>query len=145
MKLREFRQEDSAAVASLWRLVFPDAPSHNLPEEDIRRKLFVQPELFIVAEEEGRVVGTTMAGYDGHRGWIYYVVVHPDFRRRGLGQALMAEAESRLKVLGCSKVNLQVRAGNHAAVDFYRNLGYDIEDRVSMGRLLAGPDKGVKG
>jgi len=142
MNLREFRQDDTGAVADLWRLVFPDAPAHNLPEEDIRRKLFVQPELFLVAEEEDELVGTTMAGYDGHRGWIYYVVVHPDHRRRGIGRALMGEAEGRLKVLGCSKANLQVRAGNDAAVDFYRSLGYQVEDRVSMGRLLAGPGKG---
>jgi ribosomal protein S18 acetylase RimI-like enzyme len=84
-----------------------------------------------------RIVGTVMAGYDGHRGWVYYVVVSPDHRRQGIGTALMERAEEGLASLGCPKVNLQVRAGNEAVVRFYETLGYGVEERVSMGKRLA--------
>lgn len=136
MEIRSYSESDEAAVAALWREVFPDAPAWNHPETDIRRKLAVQRELFLVATIEGQVVGTAMGGYDGHRGWVYYVVVSPQHRRQRIGTALMREVERRLARLGCSKVNLQVRASNHEVVAFYQRLGYAVEDRVSMGKRL---------
>ena len=77
-----------------------------------------------------------MVGYDGHRGWINYLAVHPDHQRHGLGRLLMGEAESRLRELGCAKVNLQIRASNKAAIEFYRHVGYAVDDVISMGRRL---------
>ena len=123
-------------MAALWREVFPGAPAHNVPEEDIRRKGAVQADLFLEAEADGLIIGTVMAGYDGHRGWIHLLAVHPDHRLRGLGRALMAEAESRLAGLGCPKLNLQVRGGNEEVLAFYRRLGYSVEDRISLGKAL---------
>lgn len=134
MKVRVFAESDTEAVAALWRKVFPDNPSHNRPEADIARKLKVQPELFYVAESKARIVGTAMGGYDGHRGWVYYVAVDPGYRRRGIGKALMKAVEAGLKASGCSKLNLQVREGNEEAVEFYTRLGYNVEPRVSMGK-----------
>jgi ribosomal protein S18 acetylase RimI-like enzyme len=139
IEIRTYEERDGAAVAALWREVFADAPAHNVPEEDIRRKLAVQRELFFVAEESGEVVGTALAGYDGHRGWVYYVAVKPACRRRGIGAALMARVEEGLRAMGCPKLNLQVRATNRQAVAFYERLGYAVEERVSMGKLLAAP------
>ncbi len=143
ISIRPYAAEDEVGVAGLWREVFPNPPAWNRPEDDIRRKLAVQRELFLVAEEEGRIVGSAMAGYDGHRGWVYYVAVAPSRQRRGIGTALMAEVERRLAQIGCSKLNLQVRAGNAEVVAFYRRLGYDVEERISMGKRLppsAGPE-----
>lgn len=134
--VRAFRPSDEPAVDALWRVVFPDAPPWNEPNADIRRKLTVQPDLFLVAELEGRVVGTTMAGYDGHRGWVHLVAVAPEAQRRGVGRALMVEAERRLAALGCPKLNLQVRGSNRGVVAFYERLGYGVEDRVSLGKRL---------
>ena len=91
--VRPYREEDEAAVVGLWGTVFPNPPSWNVPTEDIRRKLSVQPELFLVAVIDGRVVGTTMAGFDGHRGWLHLVAVHPNNQRQGIGRAMMLEAE----------------------------------------------------
>ena len=85
MQIRPFMESDEAAVAALWREVFPDAPSWNRPETDIQRKLAVQRELFLVAVVKGQVVGTAMGGYDGHRGWVYYVVVSPRHRSSEAG------------------------------------------------------------
>ena len=138
-EVRTYEEADEAAVAALWREVFPDEPAHNVPEEVIGRKLAVQRELFFVAVEGGEVVGTAMAGYDGHRGWVYAVAVKPSHRRRGIGAALMARVEDGLRAIGCPKLNLQVRGPNREAVAFYERLGYAVEERVSMGKLLDGP------
>lgn len=136
LEIRPFEDADRDAVIALWREVFPDAPAHNDPARDIDRKLAVQRELFLVATLDGTLIGTAMAGFDGHRGWVYYLAVLPEHRRRGVGTALMRRAEQDLDALGCAKLNLQVRASNAAVVDFYRALGYAIEDRIGMGRLL---------
>ena len=121
-------------VARLWEAVFPGDPPWNRAEQAIPEKLAVQPELFLVAEQDGDVIGTAMAGYDGHRGWLYSVAVRPDLQRNGIGSALVAEAEKRLATLGCRKVNLQIRAGNDAVAAFYRRHDYEVEDRISMGK-----------
>ncbi len=136
--IRTYEESDEAAVAALWREVFPDAPPWNEPEADIRRKLAVQRDLFFVAVDGGEVVGTSLAGYDGHRGWVYYVAVRPDHRRRGVGAALMRRVEEELAAMGCPKLNLQVRAPNRETVAFYEKLGYAVEERVSMGKRLRG-------
>lgn len=145
MKIRPFLESDEPAAARLWRDVFPDVvphavratDQHNHPETDIRRKLAIQRELFLVATIGSELVGTAMAGYDGHRGWVYYLVVHPGRRRQGIGRALMAEVERRLERMSCPKLNLQVRASNQQVVSFYRKLGYEVEERISMGKRLA--------
>ncbi len=136
VEIRAYREPDEAGVIRLWGVVFPDPPPWNDPAADIRRKRGVQPDLFLVALLQGEVVGTTMAGYDGHRGWIYYVAVSPRQRRQGIGADLMTDVEQRVARLGCPKLNLQVRASNHEAVSFYERLGYKVEQRVSMGKRL---------
>ena len=136
MQIRPYCESDEAGAARLWREVFPDAPSWNEPEADIRRKLAVQPELFLVATVDSKIVGTVMAGYDGHRGWVHYLAISPERRTQGIGAALMAEVEERLGKMGCPKLNLQIRGTNKEAVAFYRKLGYNVEDRVSMAKHL---------
>jgi ribosomal protein S18 acetylase RimI-like enzyme len=135
-KIRSYQDSDEAAVANLWREVFPGSPSWNHPETDIQRKLAVQRGLFLVATFGGEIVGTAMGGYDGHRGWVYYVAVKPGYRRKGIGTALMRGVEEGLTRIGCPKLNLQVRATNHEVVAFYKRLGYQVEERVSMGKRL---------
>lgn len=136
LEVRPYTEADEAAVAALWRRVFPDSPPWNHPETDIRRKLAVQRELFLVATIGSELVGTAMAGYDGHRGWVYYVAVSPQHRRQGIGRSLMRRVEEGLAKMGCPKLNLQVRALNLDAVSFYKRLGYEVEERVSMSRRL---------
>jgi ribosomal protein S18 acetylase RimI-like enzyme len=137
-QIRPYEQSDEPYMVSLWQQVFPSPPAHNKPQNDIRMKLGVQPELFFVAVEGEQIVGSAMAGFDGHRGWVYYVAVHPDYRRRGIGSALMGKAEAALKEIGCPKLNLQIRADNHQVQAFYEALGYAVEDRISMGKRLKG-------
>ena len=136
ISIRPFREEDQDNVIQLWDKVFPDAPPHNNPARDIRTKREVQPELFLIAVVEEVIVGTAMAGFDGHRGWVYYLGVDPDFQRRGIGTALMKRVESRLLGLGCPKLNLQIRSNNDEVQAFYESLGYFLEDRLSMGKKI---------
>lgn len=136
VNIRPYEEPDEEAVCRLWREVFPDDPPWNVPEEDIRRKKEVQPELFLITEIDGEIAGTAMAGYDGHRGWVYCVAVDPAHRREGIGRALMDRVERDLTRMGCHKLNLQVRKSNEEAAAFYEKLGYSVEDRVSMGKLL---------
>jgi ribosomal protein S18 acetylase RimI-like enzyme len=143
--IRPFEDADEAAVAALWREVFPDDPPWNEPSLVMAKKRAVQRDLFFVAHLDDELTGTAMAGYDGHRGWVYTLAVRPSRRRCGIGRALMARVESALVDLGCAKLNLQVRAGNEAVVAFYQRLGYGIEERVSLGKLLPGAGEDVEG
>jgi len=122
-------------VIALWETVFGYEDSHNKPSLAIDKKLAVPDGLFFVAVTDGTVIGTVLAGYDGHRGWLYAVAVHPLHRKQGLGKALVRFAEQALITLGCLKINLQIIAGN-ASVAFYEALGYAVEPRVSMGKKL---------
>jgi ribosomal protein S18 acetylase RimI-like enzyme len=139
MVIRPFKEEDSEAVIALWNYVFAYPAPHNAPATVIRHKLVVQRELFFVAILDGSLVGTVMGGYDGHRGWIYSLAVSPSFRRRGIGTALMRHVERKLVKRGCPKVNLQILASNAGTVEFYKTLGYAVEERVSMGKVMASP------
>lgn len=129
-----YQDRHFAGVEALWEAVFPTDAPWNRAAVAIPAKLEVQPELFIVAEQAGEVVGTTMAGYDGHRGWLYTVAVSPHHQRKRIGSALLKEAEARLAKAGCTKTNLQIRAGNEAVAAFYRAHGYEVEERISMGK-----------
>ena len=126
---------DREALVSLWSTCGLTRPWNN-PHRDIDRKLARDGENLLVLEEGGELVGSIMVGYEGHRGWINYLAVRPDHQRRGLGRLLMTEAETRLRDLGCPKVNLQVRTSNEAARAFYREVGYVVDDAVSFGKRL---------
>jgi ribosomal protein S18 acetylase RimI-like enzyme len=134
--IRPYLESDEAGVIRLWRAVFPDNPPWNDPKADIQRKLGCQRELFLVGELDSRIVATVMAGFDGHRGRVHLVAVSPDCRHRGLGKRMMNEGEHRLRQMGCTKINLQVRASNQQVVSFYEKLGYTVEERFSMGKRL---------
>ena len=136
--IRPYRDGDEAAVIDLWHrcdLVVP----WNDPARDIRRKLAVQRELFLVAVDGDALIGSVMAGYDGHRGWVNYLGVHPERRHRGLGRALMDAVEARLREAGCAKINLQVRTSNMEAIAFYEAIGYRRDEVVGLGKRLV-PD-----
>lgn len=147
---RPFRSDDTEAVVALWDACGLVRP-WNDPRRDIARKVAEQPELFLVAVEDGAVetgadrsapelVGVGMAGYDGHRGWVNYLAVRPDQQGTGLGRAFMAEFERLLTDRGCPKINVQVREGNEQVLGFYASLGYAPDRAVSLGKRLIADD-----
>lgn len=137
MTIREFQKSDFENVVFLLNEVFPNSVGHNEANSSINRKVATQDGLFFVATEAGEIVGTVMAGYDGHRGWLYSLAVRSDQRRHGIGTQLVRHAEAVLAKRGCLKLNLQVRAENAEVLAFYESLGYQNEPRISMGKLLS--------
>ncbi len=135
MQIRPFRAHDTEPVVALWRECDLTRP-WNDPARDIERKVAMADDLFLVGLVAGHVVGTVMAGYEGHRGWINYLAIDPSERGTGRGRALMAAAETRLRDLGCPKINLQVRRTNPDAIAFYERIGFVGDDTVSLGKRL---------
>ncbi len=135
MNIRKFREADRDSLIKLWQTVFADDPPHNEPSKVIAAKLRID-DLIFVAETNGQITGVCMAGYDGHRGWLYAVAIDPAHRRCGTGATLVKYSLQALKQLGCIKVNLQIRSTNTAVADFYQSLGFSVEDRISMGVLI---------
>jgi len=139
VKIRPYRTSDEASVIALWDSCDLLRP-WNDPKKGIQRKLGVQAEWFLVGLEDEQIVATVMAGYEGHRGWVNYLAVAPGQRRQGRGRAIMAAAEELLEAAGCPKLNLQIRGTNTSAIHFYRRLGYELDDVVSLGKRLAADD-----
>lgn len=135
MIIRQYSPEDEEAVINLWKTCNLTKPWNN-PNQDINRKLKNSPELFLVGTISGIIVASVMAGYDGHRGWIYYLAVDPEHRKQGLGRKIMAAAEEKLLEVGCPKIDLMVRKNNLGVIRFYEKIGYGHDEVVTMSRRL---------
>jgi len=136
MNIRAYQHPtDESAVIELWRQCNLTRPVND-PRKDILRKLEVNPEMFLVGVIDDRIVATVMAGYEGHRGWINYLAVDPKHQRKGLARQLMNEAERILREAGCPKINLQVRSTNKDVIEFYKRIGYNVDDVMSLGKRL---------
>lgn len=135
MEIRVFRQADFEEVITLWERC-DLLRAWNDPEMDIERKLNHDPDLFLVAEVSGEIVGSIMGGYDGHRGSAYYLGVHPEFRGRGIANALLNRLEKKLIARGCPKINIQIREENDVVLGMYERLGYEHQDVISLGKRL---------
>jgi len=133
--IRPFQTEDEDALVALWKMCELTVPWNN-PHKDIARKLQVQPELFLVGILDSNLIATVMGGYDGHRGWINFLAVHPDFRENGYGQKIMNSVETEIRKMGCPKINLQIRTGNDKIAFFYQKHGFTNDHLVSMGKRL---------
>jgi len=131
------RSEDRDAVVALWRACGLTRP-WNDPDADFDRALAAVDATVLLARRSDAIIGGVMTGYDGHRGWVYYLAVAPDRRRGGLGRALMAAAEAWLRARGAPKIQLMVRGDNAAALGFYEALGLERQDVVTLGRFITG-------
>ena len=139
MKIRIFTNKDKLAVIQLWEECGLTRPWNDLVK-DIDRKLMVQPELFLVGELDNRIIASAMAGYDGHRGSVFYLAISPEQQGKGYGKKLMSEIELKLTEMGCPKLNILVRSTNNRVLSFYDKLGYKLDEVVSVGKRLI-PDE----
>lgn len=135
MIIRSFEAKDQAAVIALWEEAALIRPWNN-PGRDIARKAAMEDDLFLIGEIEGEVMASAMFGYDGHRGWVYYLAVARVFQGKGFGRVLMEAGEKRLAALGCPKLNLQIRHENTRIREFYATLGYREDAVISLGKRL---------
>ncbi len=140
MLIRSFEVTDTEQVIALWQQCELLRP-WNDPHLDIQRKLTVEDSLFLVGELDKHIVAAVMGGYDGHRGWMNYLAVSPSHQRRGYATELITQLEEKLLAVGCPKLNLQIRTENIEVQNFYKKLGFSIDNAVSMGKRLIPDDQ----
>jgi len=140
LHIRQFHPDDEPAVVELWGKCDLLRP-WNDPHLDIHHKLTQNDGLFLVGLLDDRIIASVMAGYDGHRGWLYLVGVDPAYRRNGHARQLIAEIERLLCERGCRKINLQVRDTNQQVIDFYKRVGYSVDPVLSMGKRFTPESK----
>ncbi|MFC2088254.1 GNAT family acetyltransferase [Calditrichota bacterium] len=134
--IREYHSKDEKQVIELWYTCDLIVPWNN-PKLDIERKLKVNPELFLIGELNDKVIASVMGGYEGHRGWINYLAVLPEYRGNGFAREIMKVVEQKLKNIGCPKINLQIRSSNKEVIKFYERIGYFDDHMTSMGKILS--------
>lgn len=135
MEIRNYDLIDESQVIDLWIKCDLVRPWNN-PKKDIERKLKVDPDLFLVAVLNGKVIATVMGRYEGHRGWINYLAVNRSQQRKGYGKIIMKEIEEKLKAKGAPNINVQIRSTNKSVIDFYKSINCEIDDVISMGKRL---------
>jgi len=135
MHIQPYASKYEKGVIGLWERCGLVRPIND-PQKDIRRKMKVNPELFLIGLIDGKVVATAMGGYEGHRGWVNYLGVDPALQKNGLGRQIMQALEEKLLERGCAKLNLQVRTDNTEAMKFYECIGYKRDEVISMGKRL---------
>src|SRR3972149_4090322 len=136
MRIREFKLKDYDEAAKLWTESGPIIrPGDEL--EGIKLKLERDPDLFLIAEEGGIILGVVMGAWDGRRGWINHLAVRPEHQRKGIGTALIHELEKRLTGKGAKKVNAQIYQWNQKSIEFFKALGYEVHtDLIMVGKML---------
>lgn len=139
MKIRTYKPKDEQQVISLWEKCNLTAPWNN-PGKDIERKLKDSPELFFVGKIGSRIIASCMAGYDGHRGWIYYLAVQQDLQGSGIASQIMKHAEQALRHMGCPKIDLMVRKSNQEVISFYHKIGYKDDPVTVLSKRLINDD-----
>ena len=135
MIVRQFTAQDTDQVVALWQECELTRPWNN-PLLDIERKQQQDDSLFLVGELDNHLIASVMGGYDGHRGWMYYLAVSPKHQRCGYAREIISHLEQKLIALGCPKLNLQIRSDNIAVQEFYHEIGFTEDATVSMGKRL---------
>jgi ribosomal protein S18 acetylase RimI-like enzyme len=138
MEIRELDSSHRVETVELWKRTGLTRP-WNPPEEDFDRALAGAGSAVLGAIDGGHLVATAMVGHDGHRGWVYYLAVDPDFQSSGVGRAMMQAAETWVRDAGVPKIQLMVRSTNTAALDFYDAIGFKVEETTVLSRWLDEP------
>ena len=136
MIIREFQVEDYDEVLRLWKeagLIL--RPGDEL--DAIKLKLERDPDLFLVAEEGGEIIGGVMGAWDGRRGWVNHLAIRSSFQRRGVANRMLDELEARLVRKGAKKVNAQIYQWNTKSLEFFKARGYEVHsDLIMIGKRL---------
>ena len=138
MHIRDFDLDhDYDNVIHLWQHAGPGV--HVGPSDTraaLAQKLTRDPDLFLVLEEDGQIIGSVIGGYDGRRGLVYHLAVAEAQRGRGGGALLMNEVERRLRAKGCRKCYLLIAEGNEAVLGFYHHLGWSEMPVMLLAKTL---------
>jgi len=134
--IRIYEKKDENEVIELWKICNLIVPKND-PNLEINSKVNFQPDLFFIGLLQKKLISTIMVGYEGHRGWINYLVVHPNYQRKGFGRQLMDYATKILSNMGCQKINIQVRESNRSVIQFYKKLGFTDDKVLSYGKRIS--------
>ena len=126
---------DLEELVSLWEICKLTRP-WNDPRRDFHLAVDGETSAVLVLRDTAEISGSIMVGFDGHRGWVYYLAVHPDSQLRGAGRALMTAAEDWLRAKSAPKIQLMVRYDNIAAQEFYAAIGYELQPVQTVGKRL---------
>lgn len=135
MHVREYKTKDQAEVIALWDANGLTRP-WNDPATDITLTVQGRESTLLVGLKNGAIMSSVMVGFDGHRGWVYYLCVDAAYRGRGHGRELMIEAEAWLRDRKAPKIQLMVRSDNRDAEKFYSALGYEMQSVTVLGKRL---------
>jgi len=133
--ISEAQVDDVDHVIGLWQKTNLVRP-WNDPHQDCCRALKEQASELFVSKIEGTIIGSVMAGYEGHRGWIYYLAVCPSCQNCGVGKKLYFHAEEWLKRKGAPKIQILIRRDNDQIIDFYKKIGFEVSSSILMGKQL---------
>lgn len=133
--IRQYIDTDLEDIITLWEACDLTRPWNN-PEIDIFRKITQKDGLFLLAVKDEQLIATVMGGYDGHRGWVNYLAVHPHYQRNGIATALLQQLEKRLIAIGCPKLQLLIHKENMEVQNFYEQLGYEELEVICLGKRL---------
>lgn len=133
--IRQYIDTDLEDIITLWEACDLTRPWNN-PEIDIFRKIAQKDGLFLLAVKDEQLIATVMGGYDGHRGWVNYLAVHPHYQRNGVATALLQQLEKRLIAIGCPKLQLLIHKENMEVQNFYEQLGYEELEVICLGKRL---------
>ncbi|NLR73067.1 GNAT family acetyltransferase [Novosphingobium sp. ERN07] len=131
--IRAATAADRETVVALWEAAGLTRP-WNDPRADFDVALKNPTSAILLATDGDQLNGSVMVGFDGHRGWVYYLATAPERQGQGIGRLLMQAAEDWLKALGSPKIQLMIRGDNHAARGFYDAIGYELQDVVTIGK-----------
>jgi ribosomal protein S18 acetylase RimI-like enzyme len=134
VKIRNFRLNDYAQVLHIWRATNLDQEGASL--DSIAKQISWDSELILVAEEDEKVIGVIMGSIDGNRAYFYRLSVLPEFQRRGIGHQLVSELENRFRAKGVTEVVIMVNQNSRQALSFYRSLGYQVEQLVTLSKSI---------
>lgn len=136
--IEQATEADADVVIGLWQTCGLTRP-WNDPQRDFRMAVNSPSSAVLLWRDEDLVAATVMVGFDGHRGWVYYLAVDPDRRRKGLGRQMMEATEAWLRARGAPKIQLMVREDNEEVIAFYEALGLTRQQVVTLGRFFDEP------
>lgn len=135
--IREMTSSDFQEVLSLWKKAGLDIGNEEMELSDLALLIKINPTSCLVLVKDKTIIGSILGTFDGRRGWIYHLAIHPDFQKEGYGSLLLEKVEKELKKKGAHRIHLGVAHANEKVLPFYEKLGYEVvNDALWLGKNI---------